>query len=58
MSIVSPILAFQHVTMDVGNHSTGVRNVAVNLGNDGAGSHDVVTDVGNGSIHTPRQRRQ
>jgi hypothetical protein len=32
--IVNPFLTLQHVTMNVGNHCTGVCEIALNLGND------------------------
>ena len=54
---VNPFLNVKQVTMDVGNHDVGVRNIAMNLSDDGTGFYDVVANIGNGSIRISWQQR-
>ena len=56
--IASPILAFQHVAMNLRDHRLGGRNVPIGLRNDRVGSHDVVTNVRDGPMCTSWRWRQ
>jgi len=51
MLIVSILLTFQDVAMNIGDHGVGVSNLVMDVGNNSADIHDAVTNFRNGSTY-------
>jgi len=51
MLIVSSLLTFQDVAMNIGDHGVGVSNPVMDVGNDSVDIHDAVTNVRDGSTY-------